>query len=138
MLEALRYHPFFGIWFNAGVRNLAVGVGIAGVATGLFVGIRQLTAEDLHHPSQWLTEAEQEELADLMTQLPTEYAWRAGCVWEKSARDFEDVVDVPGGFESFHLREPSGREMSFAAVPKPSSGSYREVEGRGYFCWVPD
>ena len=117
---------------------MAVGVGIAGVATALFVGVRQLTAEDLHHPSEWLAEAEQEELADLMTQLPTEHDWRAGCVWEKSARDIEDVVDVPGRFESYHLREPSGREMSFAAAHDPSSGSYREVEGRGYFCWVPD
>lgn len=55
-------------------------------------------APPLTEPREWITEAEQEALADALTSIDGVDAWVAGCVWERERGDIADVVSLPGGY----------------------------------------
>ncbi len=118
-------------------RELFIGAAAGLCAIGAFVGFRALTDEEPPLPGEWLTEADQEELADAFTQFD---GWVAGCLWEKRARThIDDVVDEPAGAKRWAAETASGRDMSFLnAEDHPVIEDMDEVSGPGYFCYVPE
>lgn len=119
-------------------RQFLIGAVGTLVVFGGFLGFRWVTHEDRPLPSRWLTETEQEELADALTQFD---GWAAGCLWEN--RDFRDIADVVDESEGqttlWRAENHSGREMSFLTVQDAEgSGDMDEVAGSGYFCYVPE
>ena len=104
----------------------------------LWQGIGALTAESPPLPSEWLTEAEQEELAELVSSFrPGEPI--AACLWEQRSRsDIADIRDTRPGSPTWQSQTSGGRQISLALITDAEpSGSYDEAEGPGYFCWVP-
>lgn len=133
----LARHPFVSAMRGATARQAAVGVAIALVVTAAFASYRLATREELHPPGEWLTEADQEALWAALSLTGDGPGWRAGCVWEGSARDVREVVDVPRRTRSYEVTGGSARAITLAfAAGEPSSGDYEAEEGSGHFCYV--
>jgi hypothetical protein len=64
---------------TTGSREFLIGAAGALCVVGGLVAFRTATHEDPPPPSEWLTEAGQEELADALTHFD---GWAAGCLWE--------------------------------------------------------
>lgn len=122
-------HPFR----DADLRKLAVGA-VAGLvlAAGFAFGSNALGSTP-PHPDTWLTEEEQEVLVEVMSDFE---GWVAGCLL-----DGLDVVPVrpPRGQRAdYEAQLESGRDVRIVNVSEvDGSGSYDELVGDGYFCYVP-
>jgi hypothetical protein len=110
------------------------------VAGGLVM--RELLKSEPPMPSECLTEAQQERLADrLSTVRPGR--WVAACVsHERDRGDIDEVVNAPGNGEVRYSIVPGEENIAFlvvedVAVPF-SVESYVEVEAPGAFCYVPE
>lgn len=117
------------------IGGMAVVARIIAMAIGLRV---LLPNSDPPSPSEWLTELEQEQLADLVVSfLPGQPI--AACLWEgRSPSDIIDVLGLSASARRWETRSREGREVSFVIVEgRAVTGSYDEAEGPGYFCWVP-
>ncbi len=122
-------HPFA----DADLRKLAVGA-VAGLvlAAGFAFGSNALGSTP-PHPDTWLTEEEQEALAEVMSDFD---GWVAGCLLDGLD---EAPMSPPRGERADYEGElESGRRVRIVTVSEADpSGSYDELVSDGYFCYVP-
>jgi len=134
----MRRHPFIVAMRAGTLRQFGAGAILALTLTGGFATYRIATREALHPPSAWLTEADQESLVAALSLVGEEPGWRAGCVWEHSARSVAEAVDVPDGTRHYRATSASGRAITLAlAAGVDAVDGYDEKEAPGRFCYVP-
>ncbi len=122
-------HPFR----HADLRKLAVGA-VAGVvlAAGVTFGTDAFGTTP-PHPDTWLTEQEQEVLVEVMSGFE---GWVAGCLLV--GIDEGPLRPPRGQRADFDGQLESGRALRIVTVSDvDGSGSYDELVGDGYFCYVP-
>jgi len=134
----VRRHPFIVAMRAGTLRQFGVGAILALTLTGGFATYRITTREAFHPPSAWLTEADQESLVAALSLAGEGPGWRAGCVWEHSARSVAEAVDVPDVARHYRTTSSTGRAITLAFVAGVDAvEGYDEGEAPGRFCYVP-
>jgi hypothetical protein len=128
------------LFLGPSFKHFAVGGSIALVLVLAFAVGQRILRDEPPRPREWLTESEQEELAELVSTWEPD-RWVAGCLWEqRHGSDITELVDAPGNASRWSKKTTAGRDISLLLVEnvlRPSS-NYDEIEAPGAFCYVPD
>jgi hypothetical protein len=100
-------------------------------ALGGYLGVTVTLEPAAPYPAQWLTESEQEQLADLVTTGVD--ATTAGCPWEgRDPRDIRLLVEAPNAAALWIGTVKSGREVSILYWGRPSGATSARSRPRAH------
>ena len=97
--------------------------------------------------SAWLSEPDQEQLAEAVTSAVERYDWAAGCLWPSESSEDRLTTVTQLGFQRdsewvlINARQlKSGALMLVLRHPGPTAvtGSFNEKSGDGFFCYMPE